>query len=267
MNAEPLRTVPYADDTPPVVLITGSGAGIGAACAGWFAESGWLVLGVDLGAAPLPLDLSRGHVAIRGDVTADATWAEAAERLGAMPGRLRAVVNNAAHQLELPLLETSVEDFSRVLDVNVVGMFRGLRFADAHLADGGAVVNMGSILGFTADPVLGAYSASKGAVINLTRAAALAFAPRGIRVNAVCPGAVRTPLTTRVWDLADDPDQARRQMESLYPLGRIAEPGDIAELVGFLAGPASRSMTGSLVVADGGLTATNAEYAFTAGLR
>ncbi|WP_020501716.1 SDR family NAD(P)-dependent oxidoreductase [Sciscionella marina] len=248
------------------VLITGARAGIGAACARWFAARAWQVIGVDIDAPALPDDLAGEHTGVVGSVTGDETWNRVAEHIEKSGHTLRAVVNNAAHQPELPLLDTSVEEFSAVLHTNVVGMFRAIKLADRLLACDGAIVNMASILGLTADPVLGAYCVSKGAVVQLTRTAALAFADRGIRVNAVCPGAVRTPLTTRVWDLAEDPQAARAQMERLYPAGRIAEPEDIAAIVGMLASGESRAMTGSLVVADGGLTATNAEFALTGGL-
>jgi NAD(P)-dependent dehydrogenase (short-subunit alcohol dehydrogenase family) len=258
--------------TPPppgprqLAIVSGSAAGIGAACARWFAAHGWQVLGIDQDPPGLPAGLDGPHAGVVGSVTDDAVWDQAREHVLRAAGSLRALVNNAACQLERPLLATSVEEFTSVLDVNVVGMFRGLRLADEQMSDGGAIINMGSVLGFTADPVLGAYSVSKGAVMQLTRSAALAFASRGIRVNAVCPGAVRTPLTTRVWDLASDPDEARRRMEQLYPIGHIAEPEDIAEVVGFLASDAARSMTGSMLTADGGLTATNAEFGLTSGL-
>ena len=82
----------------------------------------------------------------------------------------------------------------------------------------------------------------------------------------MCPGAVRTPLTTRIWDLAADPAAAQRQMEAAYPRGRISDPETIASVIAFLLSPASVAMTGSLVIADGGMTATNAEYGVTAGL-
>ena len=250
------------------VLVTGSANGIGAACARWFAADGWSVIGVDLADPALPEQMAAGeHFAIVGSVTDGRTWDRARNYVSEGGRALHALVNNAALQLEVPLLETDIEELTRVIDVNVVGMFRGLRLADEVLAPGGAIINMGSVLGFTADPMLGAYSVSKGAVLQLTRSAALAFADRGIRVNAVCPGAVLTPLTTRTWDMAPDPAEARRQMEALYPIGRIAEAADIAEIVGFLASDAARSMTGSIVTADGGLTATNAEFGLTQTLR
>jgi NAD(P)-dependent dehydrogenase (short-subunit alcohol dehydrogenase family) len=253
-----------ADGRSDAVVVTGAAAGIGAACARWFAAHGWHVVGVDITAPGLAADFhGTEQVGIVGSVTTSGTWDRVRHHLQQRPLALRALVNNAALQLEQPLLQTSIEDFAAVLDVNVIGMFRGIRLADELMIDSGTIVNMGSILGSTADPVLGAYSVSKGAVLQLTRSAALALAHRNIRVNAVCPGAVRTPLTIRVWDLAENPAKAQRQMEQLYPIGRIAEPDDIAEVVGFLSTDASRAMTGSLLTADGGLTATNAEFALT----
>jgi NAD(P)-dependent dehydrogenase (short-subunit alcohol dehydrogenase family) len=252
----------HRPEARPLILITGSATGIGAACAKTFAQAGWTVLGIDQADAVLPPDLDDSHIALTGTVAGAEVWQRAKDRIKRYGG-FGAMVNNAAIQLEKPLLETTIEEFEHLMAVNVTGIFRGLQLAHALMRDGGSIVNMASVLGYTADPVLGAYSTSKGAVVQLTRNAALAFASRRIRVNAVCPGAVATPLTTRVWDLTADPGQARRQMERLYPLRQIAEPPDIAEIVAFLVSPASKSMTGSLLVADGGLTATNAEYALT----
>jgi NAD(P)-dependent dehydrogenase (short-subunit alcohol dehydrogenase family) len=96
------------------------------------------------------------------------------------------------------------------------------------------------------------------------RTAALTYGPGGIRVNAICPGAVLTELTTRVWDLADDPSRARREMEALYPLRRIALPAEIASIAVFLASNEASAITGAMIVADCGLTAANAEYSLFA---
>jgi NAD(P)-dependent dehydrogenase (short-subunit alcohol dehydrogenase family) len=262
------ESVSGADQTKPAVVVTGAANGIGAAIARRLSSDGWEVIGIDL--VPAADDGATVGAAswslLKGDVSDPASWDRVAEILTQRRLTLSGLVNNAAMQLELPLLDTTLDQFRRTLDVNVTGFFLGLKLADRLMPAGGAIVNLGSVVGFTADPVLGAYCASKGAVLNLTRSAALSFGPRGIRVNAVCPGAVRTPLTTRIWDMAADPEAAQREMERAYPRGRISEPDEIASVIAFLLSPASVAMTGSMVVADGGLTATNAEYGVTAGL-
>lgn len=255
------------EEPQPTVVITGAANGIGAATGRRLSAHGWRVIGIDLvPAVDGSPDDEPPWIMLQGDVSAPASWEMVAEVLTRRQLNLSGLVNNAAMQLELPLLDTTLEQFRRTLDVNVTGMFLGLKLADRVMPTGSAIVNLGSVVGFTADPVLGAYCASKGAVLNLTRAAALSFARKGIRVNAVCPGAVRTPLTTRVWDMAADSEAAQRQMEQAYPRGRISDPEEIASVIEFLLSPASVAMTGSMIVADGGLTATNAEYGVTAGL-
>lgn len=268
MTKSPSPAPASAEGQPqPAVVVTGAANGIGAATARHLSANGWQVIGIDIVPATGENPAGAGPwIMLEGDVSDPGAWDMVAGVLASRGLTLSGLVNNAAMQLELPLLETTLDQFRRTLDVNVTGTFLGLRLADGLMAAGSAIVNLGSVVGFTADPILGAYCASKGAVLNLTRAAALSFGPRGIRVNAVCPGAVRTPLTTRIWDLADDPAAAQRQMEAAYPRGRISDPEEIASVIAFLLSPASVAMTGSLVIADGGLTATNAEYGVTAGL-
>jgi NAD(P)-dependent dehydrogenase (short-subunit alcohol dehydrogenase family) len=237
-------------------VVTGCSSGIGAAIARRFAAEGARVTGVDVNPADdVPLD----HF-VQGDVS-EAETVEEAIRSAQTGGPLDVMVNNAAVQLERTLDETSVEDFDRLVAVNLRGVFLGCTRAAAAMKAGGAIVNLGSILGFTGDPMLAGYSATKGAVLNLTRTAALTYGPRGIRVNAICPGAVLTELTTRVWDLAPDPEAARERMERIYPLRRIARPDEIASVALFLASEEASAITGATIVADCGLTAANAEYA------
>jgi NAD(P)-dependent dehydrogenase (short-subunit alcohol dehydrogenase family) len=247
-------------------VVTGCAAGIGRAIAERFRAEGATVVGLDVrrGAEPaLDGDAFRmvvGSVAEERDVRA------ALDTAREWTGRVDVVVNNAAIQLEKTLADTSPEEFDELVAVNLRGVFLGTKLAAAAMGAGGRIVNLGSILGLTGDPLLAAYSATKGGVVNLTRAAAVAYGRRGIRVNCLCPGAVRTELTTRVWDLAEDPSDAQRKMEALYPLGRIAEPEEIAASALFLATEQSSAMTGATLVVDCGITATNAEFALISDL-
>jgi len=120
--------------------------------------------------------------------------------------------------------------------------------------NGGAIVNVASILGLVADGMLAAYCAAKGGVLGLTRAAAVQYGDRGIRVNAICPGDIDTPLVAEYFDMFDDPKAARAKIENEYPMKRIAAPKEIAQSVMFLASPYSSYMTGQQLVVDGGLT-------------
>jgi NAD(P)-dependent dehydrogenase (short-subunit alcohol dehydrogenase family) len=244
-------------------VVTGCASGIGLAIARRFLDEGAHVLGVDVNACELAGDRFR---LLQGSVAEEAVIEAALEELIGWAGRLDVMVNNAAIQLELTLDDTSVEQFDQLLAVNLRGVFLGTRHAARRMHEGGRIINLGSILGLTGDPLLAAYSATKGGVVNLTRAAAAGYGKRGIRVNCLCPGAVRTELTTRVWDMAPDPDAARRAMESVYPLDRIAEPAEIAAAALFLASDQSSAMTGAALVVDCGLTATNAEYSLVKDL-
>jgi NAD(P)-dependent dehydrogenase (short-subunit alcohol dehydrogenase family) len=240
-------------------VVTGCASGIGRAIARRFLEEGAIVVGLDVSDAPDDL-VGDQFSYLRGDVREERSIS-AAIASAAGGGSLDIFVNNAAIQLEKVLDDTTVEEFDELLAVNLRGVFIGCKLAATAMTNGGSIINLGSVLGFTGDPLLAAYSATKGGVVNLTRSAALAYARRGIRVNAICPGAVLTELTTRVWALAPDPTEARRQMERIYPMGRIVLPEEIASIAVFLGSSESSAMTGSMIVADAGLTAANAEFA------
>jgi NAD(P)-dependent dehydrogenase (short-subunit alcohol dehydrogenase family) len=119
---------------------------------------------------------------------------------------------------------------------------------------GGAIVNVGSVLGIVADPTLAAYCAAKGGVLSLSRVAALTYGPKNIRVNCICPGDVETPLVQAYFDSAPDPDALRKDVFEKYALRRIASPQEIAKVIAFLASDESSFLTGSSIVVDGGLT-------------
>ncbi|MGP3534245.1 SDR family NAD(P)-dependent oxidoreductase [Microbacterium sp. RD1] len=239
------------DLTGRTAVVTGGSAGIGAACVTALQRAGARVVSLD----PTAPVTSAPDEAIAGDVT-DAAARHAA--LAAADGA-DILVNNAAIQYEERLSETSTEAFERLLAVNVVGTVEMTRAFAATAATGGAIVNMGSVLGVTGDPALAVYSISKGAVVNFTRTAALEYAGR-LRVNAVLPGAIRTPLTTRAWNATGDAARAEERMSSVYAAGRIGEPEEVGTVVAFLASPLAAFMTGALVAVDGGLLAANAEW-------
>ena len=245
-------------------LVTGAGSGIGRAVALVFAEEGAELFLTSqtadhlqetceqieqLGARRPPSRVTD----LRSTRAVDELVEEAAERLGGID----VVSNNAG--VELPdgpsVASTSDSDWTRVLDVNVTGMFRVCRAALAHLSHGASIVNMGSINSLIAWPNDAAYTASKGAVLQLSRALALEVADRGVRVNCVCPGVIDTPLNDQFLDRAQDRSALRREYEEMSPMHRMGTPREVAECVVFLASEQASFVTGSALVVDGGATA------------
>src|SRR5205814_3136888 len=143
---------------------------------------------------------------------------------------LHVMVNNAAVQIEQELAETTEEQLDRILAVNLKGVFFGCKHAVRAMrpAGGGAIVNVASILGLVGDGILAAYCAAKGGVLGVTRATAVQYGSAGIRCNAICPGDIDTPLVQAYFDAAPDPAARRREVELEYPLGRIAQPQEVA---------------------------------------
>ena len=241
-------------------VVTGCASGIGLAVTTRLIDEGAFVVGIDLDEhAPEAVGRDRFQL-VRGSVSNGETVDEAFEVLEKTAGRVDIMVNNAGIQIERTIDTMTMADFDRQLDVNLRGVFVGIKHAAKRLRSGGRIVNIGSTLGLTGDALLAVYSATKAAVVNLTSSAAAAYGPRGIRVNCVCPGATRTALTERMWELADDPAAARRAMEDGYPLGRIVEPEEIASAVLFLASQESSAVTGSALVVDCGLTSASGVY-------
>ena len=185
------------------------------------------------------------------DVTDEASWAAAAAALHEAGDQLTTLVNCAGAALKRPLVDTSVEDFRRILELNVTGTFLGIRAAGRHMADGGSIVNISSLNGVLPTAELGAYVASKAAVCALTRVAALELADRGITVNAVCPGSIDTAIT-ETQDFADTDWDAYLKT---IPLGRRGAPVEVAQAVLYLVAEESRYVTGTMLVIDGGIAA------------
>jgi meso-butanediol dehydrogenase / (S,S)-butanediol dehydrogenase / diacetyl reductase len=238
-------------------IVTGVGSGLGQAIAHEFAAEGAWVLGCDVddqaGAATMDEIGEYRHADVSREADVAALVAAAVDERG----RLDVMVNNAAIQIEEELAETTEEQLDRILAVNLKGVFFGCKHAVRAMrpAGGGAIVNIASILALVGDGILAAYCAAKGGVLGITRATAVRYASDGIRCNAVCPGDIDTPLVQAYFNTAADPDALRAEVSAEYPLGRIAEPREIACSVVFLASDDSSFMTGQPLVVDGGLLA------------
>jgi NAD(P)-dependent dehydrogenase (short-subunit alcohol dehydrogenase family) len=182
---------------------------------------------------------------LRGDVTREHDVLDALETAIQKAGPLDILVNNAGHPGENLTIEAyTAEDFRKVFAVNVDGVFYGLKHGPRHMNDGGSIINTSSVTATFAAPTYGPYGATKAAVNFLTRTSALELAPRGIRVNAICPGAIDTEMA---------PDKAL--IEALTPLGRIGTADELVGLYEYLASDAGRYVSGQLFHIDGGMTA------------
>jgi NAD(P)-dependent dehydrogenase (short-subunit alcohol dehydrogenase family) len=241
-----------------VAIVTGGASGMGAATAMLLAEAGarvWIVdrdAGLAQGVAS-----SIGAQALIGDVSNSAFCERVVQTAVDRHARLDVLVNAAGVIVRADALDTSDDDWRRVMDVNVGGAFyMGRAAVRAMKAQGrGAIVNFGSIWGDVGGRGHVAYCASKGAVHQLTRAMALDHARDGIRINAVCPGEVDTPMLRSARKTPVTEESLRKMADETIPMGRLAQPAEIARVVLFLASDAASYMTGALVAVDAGYTA------------
>jgi NAD(P)-dependent dehydrogenase (short-subunit alcohol dehydrogenase family) len=248
-----------------VALVTGGGSGIGAAACRALAKEGAAVAVTDLSpeaalAVADSIAAAGGRAkAFAHDVTLPEDWERVVDEVEAAFGRLDILVNNAGMTtVGNELMSHSLENWRRTLSVNLDGVFYGHRYAGPLILKGGrggSVINISSIMGKIATPGAAAYCASKGAVLMLTKAAALEWAPLGIRVNSVHPGYVETPLVQNILREVENGNEVRETLVLQHALGRLAEPAEIANAIVFLASDESSFMTGSEMVVDGGYTA------------
>lgn len=240
----------------PVVLVTGAAGGLGSAIARRFATGGWRVIGTDVPATRADTDAW-----IPVDLLDVAALREMVAQAAATYGRLDAVVNSAGVWTEGPSEDTTEAEWDRVVGVNLKALYFVTSAAIPHLIEShGCVVNISSDAGVQGNAGAAVYSASKGGVSNLTRALALELAPHGVRVNAVCPGDIDTPmLAGQARDFGgDDPDGYFQRLLAGYPQkdrARFIRPDEVAEVVWFLAQPQAAAITGANWSIDFGLSA------------
>jgi NAD(P)-dependent dehydrogenase (short-subunit alcohol dehydrogenase family) len=233
-----------------VCVITGTASGIGAESARLFAAEGARVVGIDLS------EQAEGELTIQADVSDEAQVAAAFERIAAELGRVDVLMNNAGINPtdDSSVLETSLEAWQRVQDVNLRSVFLCCKYGIPPIlaAGGGSVVNVASFVATMGAAVSQiSYTASKGAVLSLSRELGVEFAARGLRVNALCPGPVNTPLLKELF--AKDPERAAKRMVHI-PVGRFGEAEEIAKAALFLASDDSTFVTATTFMVDGGLS-------------
>jgi len=238
-----------------VALITGAARGQGAAEARLFAAEGARVIAADIlddDGAALAAELGGGARFLHLDVAEERDWTAAVATIRAEAGRLDVLVNNAGVLSFGSIRDTSLDEYLRVVRVNQVGVFLGMRAVIPIMAaqHAGAIVNISSTEGMGGMPGLVAYASSKWAVRGMTKVAALELGPLGIRVNSVHPGGVDTPMVPQALGVSDS-----SRWFAGVPLGRIGTPDEVAKLVAFLASAESSYCTGAEFVADGGMIA------------
>ncbi len=242
------------------MLITGAAGGIGSATVGLFARKGWHVIGVDR--SPFGGTFPKEGLFIQSDISIGENMEYIFEQVKNYTNHLDALVNNAAYQVEKPILQTTVEEWDAVMASNLRSVFLAVKLAHPLLkaAHGGAIVNVSSVHAVATSANISAYAASKGGLLALTRAIAIELASDEIRANAILPGAVDTPMlragltrgNLEGGDIQERLDNLARKTVN----GRVGKPDEIAHAIYFLAdGMQSSFMTGQALIVDGGATA------------
>jgi len=246
-----------------VAIVTGAGQGIGKAIACRLALDGFALAIVDINSAAL--DQVKAEIEDLGTralaITADLTKLDEIQKvvdLAAKWGQITALVNNAGRVLITPFLEITEAEWDAIMTLDLKTVFFAMQFAVAKMGQGGRIINLSSISGRSGRPDQAHYAAAKCAVISLTQSAALSFATRGITVNAVCPGVVDTPMTSRIHEvragaLGITPEESLNRMIARIPLGRLERPDDVAGAVSFLCSPDAAYITGQSLNVCGGM--------------
>jgi meso-butanediol dehydrogenase/(S,S)-butanediol dehydrogenase/diacetyl reductase len=245
-----------------IAIITGGGDGLGQASAVLFAKEGASVVVADMDPARgmKTVDMIKNQngeaMFVEVDVSKEDSVKNMVEKVVDAYGRIDILVNSAGIFIEATVLNTSVEDWDKIMAVNLRGIFLGCKYVIPEMikAGKGSIVNIGSEAGITGWENATAYAASKGGVVNMTRCLALDFAEHNIRANCVCPGTTETPMLKKALAIAPDPKKARRFFEA-RPLLRLGRPEEIAAGILYLASDESLYATGAILSIDGGKTA------------
>ena len=242
-----------------IALVTGAAQGIGFACAEALLEQGHFVVLADIKADAVQLasrKLGSETDFVICDMSDGGAISRMFEQVEAKHGPVAVLVNNAGIAMPQPFLETTESDFRKVIDINLVGVFLATQRAAKSMIAAkieGAIVNMSSINAVVAIPTIASYCSSKGGVMQLTKAASLALAPHGIRVNAVGPGSIDTEMMAGV----NANPEAMKMVMARTPLQRLGVPREIADVVAFLASPKASYITGETIYIDGGRLGMN----------
>lgn len=242
-------------------LITGGGSGIGTGIAERFARGGYAVSVFDInfaGAASVSdrLNQTGQAIAIQGDVSNPSDAARAVDATLEAFGSLDVLVNNAGIEIPGSVTTLAFEQWDRLIAVNLRGAYLFSKCAIPKMKRGSSIIHIASVHAFASYRDCAAYDASKAALIGLTRAMALDHGPDGIRVNAVCPGYIDTPLMEQWLETVEDREAAMREVLKWHPLGRIGTPADVAEAVYFLASESAEFISGASLVVDGAMIAS-----------
>ena len=241
-------------------VVTGAGAGIGRAIAIRLSSEGARVALADMdeqGAKSVAGEIE-GETMVRQTDVSRATEVEALVRSVVEEwGGLDVMVNNAGVGVAGTTPETDEDDWDRLMDVNLKGTFLGMKYAIPAMREsgGGSIINISSVAALVGIPDRAAYSATKGGILALTRAAAIDHAEEGVRINCIAPGTVDTPWVERITAGYEDPEEARANMQARQPHGRLVTPEEIAAMAAYLASDEAASCIGACMIVDGGVSA------------
>ncbi|MCP3976636.1 MAG: SDR family oxidoreductase [bacterium] len=240
-----------------VAVVTGAASGMGNASAVLLAERGATLALVDVNPSVEPFAVELDAVAHVGSVAHSSFCNQVIASVEAAQGAVDILVNAAGTIVRADGVDTSDEEWRRIFSVNVEGLFFMCRAALRGMVSRqrGSIINFGSIWGDVGGPGHAAYAATKGAVHQLTKSMALEHARQGVRINAVLPGEIRTPMLSSHRERPPTEDELHALADRVVPMGRLGDPKEVAEVVAFLASDASSYMTGSLVTVDAGYTA------------